>query len=233
MAVTADLGRGVEDLDVGGVPDPPPAVEETPGQIELLVAVEQVGVVATRRHEVGPANRTGSPEEVADRPGAVGIAPARPWHVAPCGPALVVDQAEGHDRKLGIPVEPVDDQVGRARREHGGVIVQEPEDLAPGGLGPGVAAARNPPVLLELDPPHPVGNPRSLSFPFGSVENDDHVRAGSEGLDGARQPVGTVPHGQDHPGEPWRNGPVSSHVGTARAWGDAPGSESWITSPGC
>lgn len=188
----------MDDLGVGHVSDHVSTIDETPGEFDLLVRVEELVEVAADIEERLPTNRTGTAEEHGDRPGPVRPARARAGDVTAQGVTLLVDDTECRDCTVRPACELATDASCRSRSK-GGVVVEEADDLAASGIDAGVSPTGHADVLVQCDDVD-TGVDRSVAA--APVLDEDHLvhRVVVEhGSDRPPDVVGTIPHRQDHP----------------------------------
>ena len=143
----------MEHPEIGGVPDRPAGIEQSPGQVGLLHRVEEsrvepVDFVERRRPDDGCAT-----DEVRHRTRPLGRPGTQSRDVAPLRAALFVDEPDRHGAEPRVGLEPVDDRSQQPRVEEFSVVVEEHDEARIGRGCADVAAAGDAHVLGEHDEP--------------------------------------------------------------------------------
>jgi teichoic acid transport system permease protein len=116
----------MEDLDVAEIADPPPCIEQSPAQLDLLVAVEELGEVAADLVIGDSTDDTGATEEVGDVTTDLGGAATGAGDVPAGGAAVLVDEPQRHRAQLRVGGERLHDLGGAAPELR--IVVEEADE---------------------------------------------------------------------------------------------------------
>src|ERR1022692_3416541 len=176
----AHLGGGV-------VVNPVPEVKQSPGQIGLLVRVEELTGQATSFQIGRPPDREPAADERRHRRRPARVTGPQSRHVPPgTGTAGRIHDPEREHGELRISREPIGDVLAEPRVGIPAVIVEEHDHVASAGIDAGVAPGGDPDVLRQPDRPHVVRHRRQI----GAVADEHQIETLSpQGLGALDRPL--------------------------------------------
>jgi hypothetical protein len=141
LGVTRDLSARVEYLDVSEVTNTPASIDEAPAQFNLLVAVEELGEVATYRLICAPADRARPTQKVRYVAGHSSIHPPSAGHMSTGSLAILVDESKCDGAKARISIE----RSGNLLRQTSelSVVIEKPDEFLVAAPNPAVTSTWN------------------------------------------------------------------------------------------
>lgn len=107
--------------------DPPASVDQPPGELNFLMAVEQIAPVPAGVVVRLASDRARAAKEEGDLAATIRMTTAETWHVPPRRLPAFVHQSERHRAETRVGFEHLDDRGTQTGRRHG-IIVEEAHD---------------------------------------------------------------------------------------------------------
>jgi teichoic acid transport system permease protein len=148
--MSRDLGARMKRHSVGEVRNGPPRIDQSPTELDLLMAVPELTEVPARIVIRLHANRVRRADEERCRSSPIRSVAPDAGNVPPARVAVFVVQAQRDRAELWIGVECSQDLVRDICIELG-VVVEQADDVGPRGLDPDVTPGRNTDVLRQVD----------------------------------------------------------------------------------
>jgi hypothetical protein len=167
--MTFDGSSRMKDLDVCEVADGPSRVDEAPAQLNLLVAVEEVGEVPADIFVRFPSNNACAAEKERNLATPIRIASTKPWDVAPRCRTILIHQSQRNSSQPRIGVERLADTIDVAKEL--GIVVKEADKLAGCSPQSDIPSGRHTNVFRQSQR-RPKRNIGGMIF---SIEHDENV----------------------------------------------------------